>query len=334
MSATATETVTIPQFGTFRFTDPDLSIGPEERGLFEVAVPKHVKLEHLELHDYRKAKHLKRGALGLSQHGFTLVNHTSALHGDTWFSEPTVESTYYSEVQSLVANLTGARKVLVTHVGFRRRPDSEALDSKKHMKRGEEDSERMLEPVTKPLLVGAKAGESLEPAHTIHCDLTNKGARSMIRHLRQDIADAAQAVIKAEDECAAAGRAYDGPRYACYSVWRPLKTVRRDPLALADSRTVSLDDFVPTDFRQPGKQGVFTTESYAVRPSETTRLQKWYWLPEQTAEEVLVIKLADSDMAREGMESARGTPHGSPKIEGTEEENARESIEARVIAIW
>ena len=110
MSAIATETITVPTRGTFKFQEPDLSIGPEDRGLFVLPAPKAVSLEVLQLHDYRNAKHLKRGAPGLSEHGFTVVDHKSALHGDSWFSEPNIERTYYPEIQSLVSSLTGARK--------------------------------------------------------------------------------------------------------------------------------------------------------------------------------------------------------------------------------
>ena len=106
----------------------------------------------------------------------------------------------------------------------------------------------------------------------------------------------------------------------------------RDPLAVADVRSIAAEDLAPFEYRQPGANGEFVTEALALRASEKVKEQKWYWLPQQKPDEVLVIKLADSEAGIDGV--AGGTPHGSPRLQGTEGEEARESIEVRVAAFW
>lgn len=74
-----------------------------------------------------------------------------------------------------------------------------------------------------------------------------------------------------------------------------------------------------------------------LKPPQTEQTQpRWFWLPEQNPDEVLVIKLADSHAGRVGQDGrmvAGSTAHGSPDMGGAEGE-PRESIEVRVIAFW
>lgn len=334
MSSTTTQTTTVPASGTFVFIDPDSSIGADERGYFALPAAKEQKLYTLPLHDYRTDPNITKGPLGLSKHGFTVVNHKSALSPDSWFSEKAILDTYLPEIQALIKNVTGARKVVPLHAAFRRRSDDdEALGSKKYTKKGEEGFHVPIDK-EKPAITGLQVDKSLDPARGVHCDYTANGARSMIRHYRKDITDATADVIAAEDECAKTpGMVYNGARYAVYSIWRPLRPVRRDPLAIADWASVAQEDFIPNEYRQPGIEEDFKTEFYTIRPGPTTAEQRWYWLPEQKPDEVFVIKLADSEAVKQpGM--AGCAPHGSPRLDGTEDETPRESIEVRAVAIW
>jgi hypothetical protein len=71
------------------------------------------------------------------------------------------------------------------------------------------------------------------------------------------------------------------------------------------------------------------------RPPKTPQTQHWYWMPEQQPDEVLILKFADTAADSEHPEMAGGCLHGSPQIPGTEgEEEARCSIECRVLAFW
>lgn len=73
-------------------------------------------------------------------------------------------------------------------------------------------------------------------------------------------------------------------------------------------------------------------ESQIVLPAKKPG-QRWYWMPQQQPDELLIIKLADT-AAETNSDIAAGVPHLSPIIPGTEGEIARVSIEARVLAFW
>jgi hypothetical protein len=80
-------------------------------------------------------------------------------------------------------------------------------------------------------------------------------------------------------------RKYEPP----HSVWKPCRLPVRDwPLAVCDATSVDLADLVPTDIIYPN----YVAENCMVHFNEN---QKWYWLPDQEADEVLVFKAVDSD---------------------------------------
>ena len=181
-------------------------------------------------------------------------------------------------------------------------------------------------------MVGKKVESSVEPARGIHCDYSFKGLQNVVRYGRPDIVDAAKEILEAEDTASKTGEPYNGPRFAALSVWRPVKTVRRDPLAVSVSASILREDFVPFDYRVPNLDDEYLVEAYSIKPPKDASLQLWYWLPEQKPDEVLVIRLADSE-AQKGKVAANSA-HGSPVIPGTEHEEARESIEVRILAFW
>lgn len=60
----------------------------------------------------------------------------------------------------------------------------------------------------------------------------------------------------------------------------------------------------------------------------------WHWIPNQEPDEVLIIQLFDSEAERNGLGVVGGAMHSSVHIEGTEMEEARESVEVRCPVIW
>lgn len=208
------------------------------------------------------------------------------------------------------------------------------------------------------------------PVRIPHQDFTPLGARQTIRSQDQDIYNTAvkNGVIAAEDRICeshpfvAQSKESDsyiaehynqsaelGPRYAAYSVWRPLKKVGRDPLALAPTKNLKTtnDDLVywPYENKIPGASelgGDFLKE-YAMLgvrgessesgPDSSNSLQ-WYYLAEQEPDEVLFIKLFDSAALGDDSEEAGAPWHASPEIGDVAGDNARESIELRILAFW
>ncbi|KAI9880227.1 MAG: hypothetical protein M1823_006752, partial [Watsoniomyces obsoletus] len=176
----------------------------------------------------------------------------------------------------------------------------------------------------------------------IHLDYSPAGARTHIRCFHPGLTAAAAQVIEIEDQLGrnnqpmSSYKTSGGPRWALFSIWRPLKPVLRDPLALGDQRTFLPKDYLPVNVKtpylgQPSLEGqTHDTPSYLARYSDG---HQWYWIQGQKPEEVLVIGLFDSSM--EGVNTASGgTLHSSVELEGAEGEQARESLELRCLAVW
>jgi len=148
------------------------------------------------------------------------------------------------------------------------------------------------------------------PATQVHVDYTAKSGP-------QRAAD-----ILGKDEVArlTAG----GARIVQVNVWRPIRgPVKRSHLALADVASVEPDDLIATDQIFPDRVGEIYMLAHA--PS-----QRWYYAPEMTKDEVLLIKGWDSlDDGR-----ARFTPHGAfNPVEVDKNARPRESIEVRTFVV-
>lgn len=111
-------------------------------------------------------------------------------------------------------------------------------------------------------------------------------------------------------------------RYQIINVWRPIATIRKDPIAVADARSVPDGDLVEADMTEndfPGKQWV-------VRHNARHR---WHYKYGMTPEDVLLIKCFDSrtDVARRALHSA---------FEDVEHRDdvSRQSIEVRCIIFY
>lgn len=87
-----------------------------------------------------------------------------------------------------------------------------------------------------------------------------------MRYARRDFADAAKEVLEAENIAARAGSAYEGPRYAAFSVWRPAKPVRRDHVAICAWKSILPEDFAPFEYRAPNLDGEYLIEAYSIKP--------------------------------------------------------------------
>jgi GA4 desaturase len=85
---------------------------------------------------------------------------------------------------------------------------------------------------------------------------------------------------------------------------------------------------IPSDVT---KTGEYINEAISLLPPKEPSKQKWFWVPEQQSDEVLFVKFADTGATGD---MAKHCVHGSPIIPGTESEEARCSIEVRVLAFW
>lgn len=110
-------------------------------------------------------------------------------------------------------------------------------------------------------------------------------------------------------------------RVQIINVWRPIKTVQRDPLAVAEADSVPDSDLVGVELIYPNRRG----ETYTVRHNPSHR---WYYKSGLSPDEVLLIKCFDSK--KDGR--ARRVPH-TAFVDPTAPEGApgRESIETRCL---
>ena len=148
------------------------------------------------------------------------------------------------------------------------------------------------------------------PARRVHVDYTDKSGPQRVRD------------VLGEDE-AKRLQSY-GARIVQINVWRPITgPVKRAPLALADASSVGRDELVATDQVFPDRVG----EIYHLAHAPT---QKWYFAPDMTPDEIILIKGWDS------LEDGRAqyTPHGAFDLADTTPDTpARESIEVRTLVI-
>jgi len=116
-----------------------------------------------------------------------------------------------------------------------------------------------------------------------------------------------------------------GRRVAFINVWRPIKgPVERSPLALADARSVDLEQLSLTELRYDDRQGWIYEGVFDAR-------HQWFYFPEMRSSDALLIKCYDS--RKDG--TARFTLHTAFDDPETPADAApRESIEARTIAFF
>lgn len=148
------------------------------------------------------------------------------------------------------------------------------------------------------------------PAHSVHSDFTPAGA---LRNLESVVPDAAdrEELLKG--------------RILAINVWRPLKTVQRDPLAVCDWATLNWQEdrianrmVLPHGWHELGK--------YAFRES-----QEWWYLSEQQPQEALIFTQFDSE-SEQADEGGMTLPHTAFVVPETETLPARESIEIKMFA--
>ncbi|EJT71333.1 hypothetical protein GGTG_10592 [Gaeumannomyces tritici R3-111a-1] len=110
-------------------------------------------------------------------------------------------------------------------------------------------------------------------------------------------------------------------RVQIINVWRPIRRVDRDPLAVAEARSVREEDLVPTGLIYPTRKG----ETLQVRFDEG---QRWFYKSAMAPDEVLLIKCFDSKV--DGR--ARRVPHTAfADPDAPADAPARESLEVRAL---
>ncbi|KAI0373735.1 hypothetical protein BV20DRAFT_937342 [Pilatotrama ljubarskyi] len=156
----------------------------------------------------------------------------------------------------------------------------------------------------KPEENGKPGPQNRGPVERVHIDQTYQASANRVKyHLPED----ADRLLKS--------------RVRIINVWRPIHhPVAHKPLAVSDWRYLDENDLVHVRFIYPHREG----STYSVKYNPNHR---WYYLSNQTPDEVTLIKCYDSEQDR-----ARLTPH-SAFLDPTAPKDAphRESIEVRAL---
>ncbi|KAI0127042.1 hypothetical protein BJ170DRAFT_724752 [Xylariales sp. AK1849] len=124
------------------------------------------------------------------------------------------------------------------------------------------------------------------PAMRPHIDVTHQYASEMFRDVqgRLGVADI--------EEVLGSGH------WQSFNLWRPIKTVKRDALAVLDTRSATREQLVSASFDRGDGYMVSMDWLQSGLGSEDADEQlghKWYYLHEQQPDEVVLFKIYDSD---------------------------------------
>src|SRR5882672_2302111 len=223
-----------------------------------------------------------QGILGLDTQGFVLARQPSRVAN---FKDKTeVDAVYSAEVERIVKALTGAD--LVAPLGYVLRTS------------------------------GTTSAETQPPASEVHVDMTT---------------DRAVRLAAAMYERTFAGRPIFR-RFIASSLWRPFSQPPQDwPLAVCDGNSVGEDEGVPNVMVRlaelPGPDNIPEhCENEDTLPAASifhfNPGHRWWYFPEMTRDEVLLVKFHDSDHSK-----AWRAPHTSFRDPNVQNAPPRQSIE-------
>lgn len=112
-------------------------------------------------------------------------------------------------------------------------------------------------------------------------------------------------------------------RYQIINVWRPIKTILKDPFAVCDARSVDDTDLIPVTMVYPNA----IDEKVACKKNPN---HMWYYKYAQRPDEPMLFKNFDSVL--DGR--ARRNPHSAFQDPAHQDDYMRESIEVRVLAFF
>ncbi len=231
---------------------------------------KGVSLEEQEMavHNARRLKAADRCTL--ERNGFEWLTRPLGGDGLDFFDQDQVVREYYGQCTRLVEEVTGARAF--------------AFDHNVRSASGKQSQRRIT------------GGQQVQgPAHVVHGDYTLFSAPQRLRDLANPptgndtiraVLDDGQSLISTE----MVERALtDGNRYAIINVWRNIadEPVATHPIALCDGQSVEPDDLVVFEIHYQDRVG----ENYFAKHSPR---HQWYYYPQMSGDEALLIKQWDS----------------------------------------
>lgn len=153
--------------------------------------------------------------------------------------------------------------------------------------------------------LGLKNLANRGPVTKTHVDQSYRGAEL---RMRWEFPEEADEIVKR--------------RYQIINVWRPIETILKDPIAVADADSVPDEDLVGAVMVEDDFHG----ESWVVRHNPN---HQWHYKHRMTPQDVLLIKCFDSNVsvARRSLHSAFEDPMHCDK-------DSRQSIEVRCLVCY
>ena len=144
------------------------------------------------------------------------------------------------------------------------------------------------------------------PVRLVHCDYTAESGPVRVKQLLPDEADDLLS-----------------RRVAFVNVWKPLRKVEENPLAMCDVTSSPKDDFFKLYLRYRDRTG----ENYVMRHNPD---HKWWYFPNMTQEQVILLKTYDSDTSKAQFVGHSAFDDPTAKADAP----FRESVEIRTIAFY
>ncbi|KAF2214330.1 hypothetical protein CERZMDRAFT_37850 [Cercospora zeae-maydis SCOH1-5] len=218
---------------------------------------------------------------------------------ESFSNDAIITDAIFNEARELIKNTTGATHVYAMSHMLRRDPALAVVD------------------IPEDVPDEAEYRSTNVPAMQVHIDHTNRSADTLLECLT--IPEAEYVRSKAAN-C----------RWAVINLWKPLKTVTRQPLAVCDATTVPESDLRGYTMRvRPEVSPDSTERNVEIWHVMANPEHKWYWPSAMEPNEALLIKCFDSKL--DGR--ARWAPHSAfnlPDDQGA----PRESIEIRCLVLW
>ncbi|KAG6377064.1 hypothetical protein JVT61DRAFT_1114 [Boletus reticuloceps] len=241
------------------------------------------------IHDARG----KGDTLGLDVSGFQFVHYPSA--EKDFADEDKIKSAYYAEVEDILKKCIGAKRVFIFDHTIRRSPAAQTTPSKAPL-RG--------------------------PVHSVHADQT---AAAAAQRVELHLGDEAERLLKGRYRIINVWRSVAGVHLIKYSL-RPNLDLLPTPWPTNPLPWLTIAPSIPIMTSSQSATSILivrdSTFSVKYNPGH-----KWYYLSDQTPDEVTFIKCFDSDV-----DKARLTPH-SAFHDSTSPPDApqRQSIEVRAL---
>lgn len=229
----------------------------------------------------------------ITTHGFTIRHLSSQMQN--WRDEVELRSVYFPGVTELLKRETGAKYVFQYEHHVRTATLEEALSK------------------------DSKGAVDIDgPVRRVHIDESPASARNEYAYY-----------IRPDEE---GNEHLKGRPFGIYNVWKPLETVRRDPLCLCDARTIADEDLQSGKVQVPN---VADIENYAVRTPKEAGRHSFAYLRHQRPEQALVFRIYDGRIdGVAGEKRSHGVAHTSFVDPGTEYEPPRRSVEVRSFCVF